>query len=132
MKNDKTMKTKTKTSTPKTAAAAPAAKAPEAAPARQQSAKVMAPEAPVTPVVKPQPAPPIAPAVVAQAQARPGVVAAPQAESQPRPRREITSDLIALRAYTLWEQQGRPQGREKDNWLLAESQLKQEIQSFTA
>ena len=48
------------------------------------------------------------------------------------PRREITTELIAARAYTLWEQQGRPQGNEVQNWLLAESQLKQEIQSFTA
>lgn len=48
------------------------------------------------------------------------------------PRREITSELIAVRAYILWEQQGRPQGNDVQNWLLAESQLKQEIQSFTA
>lgn len=48
------------------------------------------------------------------------------------PRREITSDLIAARAYVIWEQQGRPHGRDLANWLLAESQLKQEIQSFTA
>jgi len=47
------------------------------------------------------------------------------------PRRELTTDLIATRAYILWEQQGKPQGRELANWLLAESQLKQEIQSFT-
>jgi hypothetical protein len=48
------------------------------------------------------------------------------------PRREITSDLIATRAYIIWEEQGRPHGRDVANWLLAESQLKQEIQSFTA
>jgi hypothetical protein len=48
------------------------------------------------------------------------------------PRREITSDLIAERAYILWEKQGRPPGHDVANWLLAESQLKQEIQSFTA
>jgi hypothetical protein len=47
-------------------------------------------------------------------------------------RRELTPDLIAARAYTIWEQQGRPQGREQENWLLAEKQLQQEIQSFTA
>ena len=47
-------------------------------------------------------------------------------------RREINSDLIAARAYTIWEQQGRPQGNDLQNWLQAESQLKQEIQSFTA
>ena len=54
--------------------------------------------------------------------------AAPTAAS----RREITSELIATRAYILWEQQGRPQGNDVQNWLLAESQLQQEIQSFTA
>ena len=48
------------------------------------------------------------------------------------PRREIATDLIAARAYTLWEQQGRPQGKDLQNWLQAESQLKQEVQSFTA
>lgn len=40
--------------------------------------------------------------------------------------REITTDLIAERAYIIWEQQGRPQGHDLANWLLAESQLKQE------
>jgi hypothetical protein len=48
------------------------------------------------------------------------------------PRSELTSDVIAARAYTIWEQKGRPQGSDLENWLLAESQLKQEIQSFTA
>ena len=48
------------------------------------------------------------------------------------PRRELTSDLIAARAYIIWEQQGRPPGNDVANWLLAENQLKQEIQSFTA
>ena len=57
-----------------------------------------------------------------------------KADGVPRvaPRREITSDLIAERAYIIWEQQGRPPGHDVANWLLAESQLKQEIQSFTA
>lgn len=41
---------------------------------------------------------------------------------------EITNDLIAARAYAIWEQQGHPQGNELANWLLAESQLKQETQ----
>lgn len=49
-----------------------------------------------------------------------------------KPTREITTDLIAARAYTIWEQQGRPQGKDLQNWLLAETQLKQEVQSFTA
>jgi hypothetical protein len=49
---------------------------------------------------------------------------------QPAPRPEITTELIAARAYALWEQQGRPHGRDLANWLLAESQLQQEIQSL--
>jgi H+-transporting ATPase len=133
MKNDKMMKAKTKIPTLKTAVAAPAAKAPEASPVRQPSAKVTAakaPVAPAAPVVKSETAPIVAPTVVAQVPQRP--VVAPQAEPQAPQRREITSDVIALRAYNLWEQQGRPPGREMANWLLAESQLKQEIQSFTA
>ncbi|HEX5397594.1 MAG TPA: DUF2934 domain-containing protein [Verrucomicrobiae bacterium] len=48
------------------------------------------------------------------------------------PPREITTELIAARAYILWEQQGRPHGNDVQNWLLAENQLKQEVRSFTA
>jgi hypothetical protein len=48
------------------------------------------------------------------------------------PGREITTELIAARAFVIWEQQGRPHGRDVANWLLAESQLKQEIQPVTA
>jgi hypothetical protein len=44
--------------------------------------------------------------------------------------REITSELIAARAYFLWKEQGCPQGNDQANWLLAESQLKQETRSF--
>lgn len=45
------------------------------------------------------------------------------------PALEITSDQIARRAYFIWEQQGRPAGKEHENWMLAEKQLKAE-QSF--
>jgi hypothetical protein len=47
-------------------------------------------------------------------------------------KREITTDLIAQRAYIIWEQQGRPHGHDLANWFLAEDQLKREFQSFTA
>ena len=43
------------------------------------------------------------------------------------PQVEITNESIAARAYILWEKQGRPHGHDVANWLLAESQLKQEI-----
>ena len=51
------------------------------------------------------------------------------AVSMPASTLEITNELIAARAYILWEKQGRPQGHDVANWLLAESQLKQEIQT---
>ena len=47
-------------------------------------------------------------------------------------RRAITTDCIAARAHTLWEQAGRPQGRDVEYWLQAEAQLKQDSQSFAA
>ena len=125
MKNDKTMKTKT----PATASIN-TVKAPAAIPARKRSAKAPAAETPITPAGTPTAVLHAAPADAARLQTRPSTN--PQVAPQSAHRREITSDLIAQRAYVIWEQQGRPQGREKDNWLLAESQLKQEIQSFTA
>jgi hypothetical protein len=48
------------------------------------------------------------------------------------PRQEVTTEVIAARAYTLWEQAGRPAGRDMEYWLQAESQLKQDTQSFAA
>ncbi len=42
----------------------------------------------------------------------------------------ITSEDIARRAYAIWEKQGRPAGKEKENWLQAELQLKTS-QSFS-
>ena len=41
------------------------------------------------------------------------------------PRREPTHDEIALCAMSIWEAEGRPQGRELEHWLLAESRLRQ-------
>jgi hypothetical protein len=43
------------------------------------------------------------------------------------PQLKITNDQIAARAYIIWEKQGRPHGHDVANWLLAESQLKQEM-----
>ena len=103
MKTEKTIKAKTPTASAKAAPKVPASIGLEAAPRRESTMKVAAPEAPT-------------------AQATPAKAA---------PRQEITGDLIAARAYIIWEQQGRPQGSDLANWLLAESQLKQE-QSFTA
>jgi hypothetical protein len=41
---------------------------------------------------------------------------------------EPTHDEIALRAYSLWEQQGHPQNQEVAIWLQAETQLRQSQQ----
>lgn len=98
--------TKSSTATAKSAvpaSAAPAASVFEAIPERISTMQVMAPEAPTA-----------------------KAIATPTASQC-----EITSDLIAARAYVIWEEQGRPHGHDLANWLLAESQLKQE-QSFTA
>ena len=35
----------------------------------------------------------------------------------------LTQEEIAVRAYHLWEQEGRPLGRDKDHWQRAEHQL---------
>lgn len=34
-----------------------------------------------------------------------------------------TYEAIRERAYVIWEREGRPQGRELDHWLQAESEL---------
>lgn len=65
---------------------------------------------------KKSPAPKLAPGRV-EAKA---AVAAPGAAA----RRETTTESIASRAYTLWEKDGRPAGRDVEYWLRAESQLK--------
>ena len=38
---------------------------------------------------------------------------------------QTSSEEIARRAYLLWEQQGRPDGRDLDYWLQAEAQFQQ-------
>lgn len=35
----------------------------------------------------------------------------------------ITADAISRRAYELWEQEGRPEGRHLEHWLRAEQDL---------
>jgi hypothetical protein len=43
-----------------------------------------------------------------------------------------TEESIASRAYSLWEQAGRPHGRDLEYWLLAESQVRQTSRAFSA
>lgn len=44
------------------------------------------------------------------------------------PRPEPTHDEIALCAMTIWEEEGRPQGRDLEHWLLAETRLRLQCQ----
>jgi len=98
MKTNKITKTKTKTLKP---SGALAAKSRVAAPkkAASRKAKVAKSRAPV-----------------AQAIAAPALMPAPV-------KKAVSTDEIARRAYSIWEQQGRPSGKEREHWLLAEQQL---------
>jgi hypothetical protein len=44
------------------------------------------------------------------------------------PHREPTHDEIALCAMTIWVEEGRPQGRDLEHWLLAEARLRHALQ----
>ena len=48
----------------------------------------------------------------------------PAKAREAKPALEITTERISIRAHASWEEQGRPQGRELEHWLQAESQLK--------
>ena len=43
------------------------------------------------------------------------------------PKKELTHEMIAKRAYYIWEKEGRPQGRDKTHWYQAERELKHEL-----
>lgn len=38
----------------------------------------------------------------------------------------ITHEEISKRAREIWEREGRPEGRDKEHWLQAESELRQQ------
>ena len=38
----------------------------------------------------------------------------------------ITYEQISERAFKIWEQDGKPEGREQDHWLRAEEELRRE------
>ena len=66
-----------------------------------------------------------APAPKAKASAPKTVKAStPKPVTAAAPVRKITAEEIARRAYFIWERQGRPAGREREHWLLAEQELK--------
>ena len=86
---------------------------PAATPARMTAVKATPAKAAAKPAV-----------AIAAPKAAPKAPAKAPAAPAPAPRREITSESIAARAYQLWDQQGRPQGRDLELWLKAEQQLK--------
>lgn len=49
-----------------------------------------------------------------------------------RPNGELAHAEIALAAYSLWVEEGRPQGRHLDHWIRAEAVLKQTRQQTQA
>jgi hypothetical protein len=40
---------------------------------------------------------------------------------------EIPVELIQQRAYYIWESQGRPEGKDQENWIQAEKELRREL-----
>ncbi len=54
-------------------------------------------------------------------QAERRVEAAPPA----RATRQPSHDAVARRAFELWEQEGRPPGRDREHWLQAEAELRE-------
>ena len=40
---------------------------------------------------------------------------------------EPTFETIAVRAFLIWETEGRPEGRDAENWLQAEAQLRETL-----
>ena len=71
-------------------------------------------------------------ATAAPKSAKKSVAATKPAQArEAKPVLEITTERISIRAHAIWEEQGRPQGRELEHWLQAERQLKAS-QSFAA
>ncbi len=51
--------------------------------------------------------------------------ASPQkGESQSKTSGQITQEMIARRAFEIWEQKGRPEGQSEQHWHEAEAQLR--------
>ena len=49
----------------------------------------------------------------------------PLADTTNRPLDEPTHEEIAAAAYLIWQQEGRPKGREVEHWLKARAQIRQ-------
>ena len=103
---------------------------PKAKPAAVKSLKPA--KAAVKPTVKPTVKPAAKTVLKTAVKAVVKAAAKTSAKKTAPARREITTELVASRAYILWDKAGRPQGRDVEYWLQAESQLKQNTQSFAA
>ena len=84
--------------------------------------KVAAPKAKAKAKAKVKAKPRPAKAVKASAPKPRATKPAPAAARVSFPR--ITTEQIASRAYFIWEQHGRPSGREGEHWQMAEQQLR--------
>ena len=49
----------------------------------------------------------------------------PKSNATGRPANEATNVEIATVAYSIWEQEGRPEGRALEHWRAAEAQVRQ-------
>jgi hypothetical protein len=49
----------------------------------------------------------------------------PKPSVSSRPADEPTNEEVAALAYSIWEQEGRPEGRDLEHWRAAEAQLRQ-------
>ncbi len=49
----------------------------------------------------------------------------PASKAFPAPMSEPTREDIAAAAHATWEQEGRPEGRDVEHWLKAETELRQ-------
>jgi len=63
------------------------------------------------------------PKTVGNPSAPPSPIKSPAIAKSP-PTSEPDPDQIALRAFQIWEQTGRQPGRELENWLRAEAELR--------
>ncbi len=61
-----------------------------------------------------------------------GITATAEAPAPARRKRKnaaLDQQVIAARAYTIWQARGCPQGQEQANWQEAEQQVRQELGS---
>lgn len=41
----------------------------------------------------------------------------------PKAAKEVTKEMVAARAYEIWQERGCPEGSEQENWYQAEQEL---------